>query len=75
MVNYLKVVRLVLTEKPEKSKDVPVSFRPLCIVNTMSKLLETFISMRLNKEIEMTGTLAHKVWFSKRVLNSWDYES
>ncbi|KAJ3663067.1 hypothetical protein Zmor_007376 [Zophobas morio] len=53
-----KTAHLVLVEKPKKNADQPITYRPLCILNTMGKLLEQLLCRRLTKDIEKEGNLA-----------------
>lgn len=52
-----KTARLVLVPKPEK-QGVRREYRPLCMLNTMGKLLERLITNRLEKEIESKGGIS-----------------
>lgn len=53
-----KTARLVLLEKSRQEGQVNVSYRPLCMLNTIGKLMEQMLRVRLNEEIERTGGLA-----------------
>lgn len=52
-----KVARLVLLLKGDKPPNLPSSYRPLCMLSSMSKLFETLIKNRLCKEIDERGGL------------------
>ncbi|KAI5717436.1 hypothetical protein M8J77_005918 [Diaphorina citri] len=55
-----KVARLVLLEKPKKSPNDEVSYRPLCLLNQLGKLMEHLLRARLEKEIEDRGGLSSR---------------
>jgi len=44
-----KRVRLSLLSKPGKPKGVPSSYRPLCLLNDVGKILETFLVNRMER--------------------------
>lgn len=46
-----KEARLVLIRKPGKPTEVPSSYRPLCMVNTIGKLLERIVKRRLETHL------------------------
>lgn len=50
--------RLVLIPKPNKPPGEPSSYRPLCMIDTLGKVLERIICERLEKHIENVGGLA-----------------
>lgn len=52
-----KLTKMVLILKMGKSNEDPPAFRPLSLLNTVSKLFEALIRMRLNEEIERKGEL------------------
>lgn len=60
-----KISRAILILKSGKPMDQPSSFRPLCMLNTMSKMLEILIRNRLSKELE-EGKDLHKQQFGFR---------
>lgn len=53
-----KKARLVVLKKEGKPDNLPSSYRPLCLLDTLGKLLEQLLLSRLNEEIELTGGLA-----------------
>lgn len=53
-----KVAKVVLIPKRGKDLDDPSAYRPLCLLNTISKLYEAMLRNRLNNEIEVNGGLA-----------------
>ncbi|KAL4103980.1 hypothetical protein QTP88_019293 [Uroleucon formosanum] len=46
-----KEARLVLIRKPGKPTEVPSSYRPLCMVNTIGKLFERIVKRRLETHL------------------------
>lgn len=52
-----KKASLVLIPKPGKKKG-PSAFRPICLLDTMGKLLENILVGRLNTEIEQKGLMS-----------------
>lgn len=46
------VTKLILIEKPKKEPNAKNTYRPICLLDTMGKLLETLIKARLDKELE-----------------------
>lgn len=61
-----KVAGVVLIHKQGKPADLSSSHKPLCMLNTMNKLLETLIRNRVNKEVEERGGLhKHQYGFRK----------
>jgi len=60
-----KISRLVLLEKPRKN-DEEKSYRPICIMDTLGKVLEKLINVRLQTELERNGTIhANQFGFQK----------
>lgn len=57
-----KTARLILIEKPNKHQSLPVSYRPICLLDSAGKLLEILIRDRLEKEIQ-EKKLLHKNQF------------
>lgn len=55
---FSKRARLVLLEKPSKSEQQAPSFRPLCLLDCMGKLLEHLLKDRINEELNQKGGLA-----------------
>lgn len=53
-----KEARLVLLRKQGKPADEPCGYRPLCMLNTWSKLLEQIINGRLRRELESRNLLS-----------------
>lgn len=55
-----KTSKLILIEKPNKTNDKVKKYRPLCLLNAVSKLWEQIINKRLTEEIkEKIGGLAN----------------
>lgn len=52
-----KIARVVLILKSGKPPELAGSYRPLCMLNTLSKLMEALIKTRLEKELEEGGGL------------------
>ena len=50
-----KTARVVLIPKSEKPPELSSSYRPLCLLNSLSKLLETLIRDRLIDEVKEKG--------------------
>lgn len=60
-----KISRLVLLEKPRKG-DEEKSYRPICVMDTLGKVLEKLINVRLQSELERNGTIhANQFGFQK----------
>lgn len=53
-----KKANLILLKKDGKPDGLPSSYRPLCLLDTLGKLLEHLLLKRLKSEIERTGGLA-----------------
>lgn len=61
-----KVARVILIIKAGKARELSSSFRPLCMLNTLSKLLEALVRNRLDQELEAKGGLhIHQYGFRK----------
>lgn len=60
-----KRARLVLLEKPKKSPNDPVKYRPICIIDAAGKFLERLINDRISKEIQEKNML-HRNQFGFR---------
>lgn len=45
-----KITRLLLLPKPSKNRTDPVKYRPICITNTMGKVLEYMLQSRIRGE-------------------------
>lgn len=53
-----KVPKVVLLPKKDKDLNESTAYRPLCLLNTLSKLYETLIKSRLQEEIQDKGGLS-----------------
>lgn len=53
-----KTARLVLIEKPKKNPTADPSFRPICLLNTLGKIVEDMLCKRINLELELKGGLS-----------------
>lgn len=53
-----KKARVVLIRKNQKPENVPSSYRPLCLLNDMGKVLEYLLSIRLKAHVDATGGLS-----------------
>lgn len=53
-----KTAKLVFIHKTGKPADLENSYRPLCLINSMAKLLETILRDRLAKEVQEGEDLA-----------------
>lgn len=53
-----KIQKLVLLRKEKKPLNEPSSYRPLCMLDTLGKLLERLLLRRLESEIETSGGLS-----------------
>lgn len=60
-----KVAKVVLLLKPGKSTLEPSSYRPLCLLDTYGKFLESMIVNRLNKELGVDGLSANQFGFRR----------
>lgn len=49
---------LILLKKGDKPANAPSSYRPICLLNHISKLYEKYIQIRLNTEIENRGGIS-----------------
>lgn len=61
-----KVARLVLIPKPGKPLEDPSSYRPLCMLDGIGKLLERLIANRLLAEVEARGGLNNNQYGFRR---------
>ena len=62
-----KTARLVLIEKPGRT-DESISYRPICLLDSLSKVLEKILRDRLLKEIDERGGLSeHQFGFRKHM--------
>lgn len=50
--------RLVLIPKPGKPPGTPGSYRPICLLDRLGKILERLILQRLETHLETEGTLS-----------------
>ena len=64
-----KTARLVLIEKPHKAQE-NISYRPICLLNSTAKLLETIIKDRLLNEIEIRGGLSKRQYGFRKGLST-----
>lgn len=55
-----KIAKLALIEKPKKNPNEEKKYRPLCLLNTSSKLLEHLIRNRLNEDLNLKQTLSDR---------------
>ncbi|KAJ3639076.1 hypothetical protein Zmor_004373 [Zophobas morio] len=55
-----KIAKLVLIEKPMKPEMQNKEFRPICLLNNISKLYERLIKTRLENEIRENGDLSEQ---------------
>lgn len=56
--NIWKEATVVLLEKPKKQNTDPTTYRPICLLNTLGKLFESIVNMRLCAELEERGLLS-----------------
>ena len=54
-----KCARLVLIEKPRKMNE-EVSYRPICLIDSIAKILETILKDRLDMELQTRGGLSER---------------
>ncbi|XP_023310320.1 uncharacterized protein LOC108917090 [Anoplophora glabripennis] len=50
-----KVAKLILLPKGKSAMEGPSGYRPICLLNTLSKLYEVLIKSRLESELEVNG--------------------
>lgn len=50
--NIWKTAKLIFLEKPQKQPNDPPSYRPICLVNVLGKVLERLIKDRLEAELD-----------------------
>jgi len=67
-----KVAKLVLLRKGEKPVENPLSYRPICLLNTAGKLFERIIKRRLEKHLKENGDLNEKQFGFRRELSTVD---
>lgn len=53
--NIWKEGRLVLIKKPMKPEHMPSSYRPICVISELAKILERIIVYRINKHLAESG--------------------
>lgn len=61
-----KLARLVLLHKPGKPLDSPSAYRPLCMLDTVSKLFEKLITFRLREHLVKSGNLSENQYGFRR---------
>lgn len=66
-----KIARLVLFNKPGKPKDMPKSYRPICLLDSMSKILDKLVTQRLECHF-VNQELLHPRQFGFRSKQSCD---
>lgn len=64
--------RLVLLLKPGKAPDEPSSYRPLCLLDTVGKVLERIIGDRLQEHLEGAGGLCDRQYGFRRARSTVD---
>ena len=64
--------KLVLLPKPRKPPGVPSSYRPICLLDTMGKMLERVIYNRLLPFIELAGGLSERQYGFRRARSTVD---
>lgn len=52
-----KISRLILLEKPNKTPESEKTYRPICIMDTMAKVMEKKINERLLKELDQRNAI------------------
>ena len=55
-----KEARILLFPKPKKNHRDPANYRPISLLNTMSKLAEKIISKRLNNSLKILGIIRNE---------------
>lgn len=58
-----KTSRLVLLEKPTKLVNSPISYRPICLIDSCGKLLEGLIRKKLQTELEDRHLISEQQYF------------
>ena len=61
-----KVARLVLISKGKGPTDASSSYRPLCMLNTVGKLLEKLLKPHPHEAVRATGDLAPRQYSYRR---------
>lgn len=67
-----KIQRLVLIPKGNKSPEEPSSYRPICLLDTMGKILERIIYNRLLPIVEEKGALSEQQFGFRRSRSTTD---
>lgn len=68
-----KKASLVLLHKEGKEKNLPSSYRPICLLDEMGKILERIISRRLQEHLDTVGPNLHESQFGfRRGLSTMD---
>lgn len=67
-----KLQRLVLLPKGNKPPDEPSSHRPLCMINTIGKVMERFICNRLEEAVERAGNLSNNQYGFRKARSTID---
>jgi hypothetical protein len=55
-----KRTALVLIDKPKKSSEEEIKYRPICLISALGKVYENLINKRLMEDIEQCGGLGRK---------------
>lgn len=61
-----KIAHILMFHKPGKKKNLVTSYRPISLLNTLAKLLEKVIYIRLQKEIEVNVLPAFQFGFRRK---------
>ena len=67
-----KLQQLVLLPKGNKSPDDPSAYRPICLLDTIGKVLERIISKRLLKVAEDNGALSERQFGFRKARSTVD---
>lgn len=67
-----KVARLVLLRKEGKEREDPSGYRPICLVNSLAKVLEKVIVERMWAHVELTGSISASQYGFKRGTSTVD---
>ncbi|XP_044312754.1 uncharacterized protein LOC123037196 [Drosophila rhopaloa] len=67
-----KQQKLVLIPKPGKDKDEPSAYRPICLLDTAGKILESIVSARLGEAIEAAGGLSERQYGFRKARSTLD---
>jgi len=64
--------KVVLLRKGNKPEDVPSSYRPLCLVNDVGKVLQFLLAQRLELHMKTEGgPCTQSIWVQKRSIYRW----